>query len=651
MLNKKIIGIGVMVILAGGISVSAATSGKWKKPDTQKEEKKEMAAPLSLPFEIAAGDGLTQLSDANASWPGELVSPTTIEAHPQSEGTIVELNVRVGQKVSRGEILARLSPPPASVERADAASEKMQMLIRARANASATARLVEKSRIQFLEAKKSLIPARDAAISLNQKDADRTAYLNESSAIQLEKMQKEKDAAVDLATKEYDQAVSNALLKERNLRVMLQQTIEKNIQKITWLSNPDITQLYKGFNFQFKPTVGSLHSQTLYSYQATLGTALKDLQKNPSPTLDESALAYVQSFKSLVYASASSDEITIKDLEDWKMNAREAQTDITDAANEKRESENMVYVKKSELAKMIAERDKEITDASINTSQARISSESNEITRKKGSIDSELEYQNRNREIDVKLIELNRELELAKAEVKAAEAAYQTFVGELSSQVVTAQRAGIVSGIFKSAGDYVTPEVVVATIGQEDTSDAFIRFRIPSDSVIPEVGSEVSVIRPSFPFDKKTAIVVGVGGTLGGSGVFTAEAEFSDIVDWPVHALVRVMPSETNNKILIPFTALRWDENNQSHIYVAVADGKVADRIIKTGKAVGDRIEILEGLVLKQQYLARPIPENILKDILIEGPGEDVIMKPTNTDNEVDQKDPTMGGMEGHGDN
>jgi len=648
MLVKKMIGIGVMIILAGGISVSAAASGKLKKPDTPKEEKRE--APFSLPLEMADGDGLTRLSDASVSWAGELVSPTTIEAHPQSEGTIVELNVRVGQKVSRGEILARLSPPPASVERANASSEKIQMLIRARANADATTRLVVQSRAQLLEAKKSLIPARDTAISLNQKDADKTAYLNESSNIQLEKIQRVKDATVDLATKEYDRALLTASLKERSLRVVLQQIIEKNIQKLTWLSNPDITQLYKGFNFQFKPTVGVLNSQMLSSYQIALGIVLKDLQKNPSPALDDSALAYAQSLKSVVYASAFGGEMTLENLEDWKIMAREAQTAITTAANEKRESENMVYVKKSELTKMIAERDREITDASINTVQARISSESNEISRKKGSIDSELEYQNRVREIDVKLIELNRELELAKAEVKAAESAYGTFIGELSSQVVTAQRAGIVSGIFKSAGDYVRPETVVATIGQEDTSDTFIRFRISSDSQIPKVGSEVTVIRPSFPFDKKIAITVGVGTTLGDSGVFTAEAEFSDPVDWPVHALVRVMPSEIKNSILIPFTALRWDEKNQSHIYVSVGDQKVADRIVKTGKAVGDKIEILEGLSPKMQYLARAVPDSVLKKILVEGHTEDVIMKPIGDQSDENKKDPTMGGHEHEGD-
>jgi len=346
------------------------------------------------------------------------------------------------------------------------------------------------------------------------------------------------------------------------------------------------------------------------------------------------------------------DDVTGADLLEWKNMAREDQMTLTNISAEKREAERMVQVKEAELAKMIAERDKEVTDSSINETQARISSESNEIMRKKGTVDSELEYQNRVREIDVKMIELDRDLELARAEVSAAEKAYQTFIGELSSQTVTAQRAGTVSGIFKNTGDYVTPEVVVATISQDNAQDAFIRFRIPSDAKLPDVGSEVAVSRPSFPFDKKTAAIVGVGAILGENGAFTAEAEFTENVDWPIHALVRVAPSEKTTSILIPFTALRWDENNQSHIYVAAADNAhVMDRIIKTGKAVGDKIEVIEGLKPKEMFLSRQISDSVLKTVLVKGDAaQDVEMKKDTSDSEDDDD---MGGasMEdmGHG--
>jgi multidrug resistance efflux pump len=638
-----------MVLLAGGISVGVAASGKIKKPEKPQEEKKESA--ISLPLEMAMEDGLTQLSDASASWPGELVSPTTVEAHPQSEGTITQLNIRVGQHVSRGEILAQLSPPPASIERANAASEKKQMLIKAQANADATTRLVARSKAQFLEARKSLIPARDAAIALNQKEADRTTYLNTSSAVQLEKIKQEKDATVELAQKERDKAILDASLKDRTLRVTLQRTIEKNLQDLTIWVHPDIMQIIKGSSIQFKSGVGAWNQQSLYTYQTTLYAALKDLENQSSSTIDESSLTYIQALKTLVYATITNDALSLTELANWKEMARKDQAMLTEAANEKREAERMIQVKEAELAKMIAERDKEVTESSINETQARIGSESNEIIKKKGAIDSELEYQNRVREIDVKIIELDRELELARAEVRAAKNAYETFIGELSSQTVVAQRAGVVSGIFKNTGDYVTPETVIATISQDTIQDAFIRFRIPSDAKLPEVGSDVFISRPSFPFDRRAAIIVGVGGILGENGAFTAEAEFIEDIDWPIHALVRVSPSEKTTSIFIPFTALRWDENNLPHIYVAVSDTQIVDRIIKTGKAVGDKIEVLEGLQQKEMFLSRHIPDSILETVLLKGDAAQNVKMKKNTSDSIEEDDMDGVSMEdmGHG--
>jgi len=643
----SVAGIGIALLATGAFLVQGKLNNQKEAPTKNTPTDSQM----SLPLETAQGNGLTSLSDASASWAGELVSPTTIESHPQSEGSIVQLAVRVGQRVARGQVLAQLSPPPASVDRATAASEKMQMLIRARANADATSRLVTKSRIELLEARKSLIPARDAAIALNQKEADRTSYLTASSSVQLEKTKTEKNAAVTLAEKERDQATVKVRAMEQTLKTSVRLMLEKNVVALTGYQFDGKTILSLGLINKLKPTVGIRTSQTRIDYESAVFNVLHDADTIDS-TIDRS-VAYVDAYNKIVYASAQGDEVSDADISDWQKMAQEQRMEITKMVNDYKESKAMLSVKEADLKKMIAEQDKEITDSSINEIQSRISSESNEITRKKGSIDSELEYQNRVREIDIKLIELNRELELAKADVTAAERAYQTFIGELSSQTVTAQRSGVVSGIFKNTGDYVTPETVVATISQDNTDDAFIRFRIPSDSRLPAVGDEVVVARPSFPFDKKKAIIVGVGGILGENGAFTAEAEFSEKTDWPIHALVRVMPSAITQSILVPFTALRWDEENQSHIYVAVAQGKIADRIVKTGKAVGDRIEIIEGISPKEQYLSRQIPDSVLKTVLVEGDAANTVeMKPSTQDEETKNTDgeDMKGSMEGmHG--
>ena len=50
------------------------------------------------------------------SWPGEVVSLGEIEIQPQREGTIVEWLVHIGERVSAGQAVARLSAPPAMPE-------------------------------------------------------------------------------------------------------------------------------------------------------------------------------------------------------------------------------------------------------------------------------------------------------------------------------------------------------------------------------------------------------------------------------------------------------------------------------------------------------------------------------------------------------
>ena len=159
MFTKKIFLLGLSAFLVAGGTFAASAALKEKKESAP--EVKAESAVSALPLETAKGDDLAQLSDAAASWAGEVISPTTLEAHPQSEGTIIQLSVRVGQSVSSGQVIARLSPPPASVDRAMAASSKMEAIIKARANVTATDRLVKKTREGLLESRKSLLPARD----------------------------------------------------------------------------------------------------------------------------------------------------------------------------------------------------------------------------------------------------------------------------------------------------------------------------------------------------------------------------------------------------------------------------------------------------------------------------------------------------------
>jgi multidrug efflux pump subunit AcrA (membrane-fusion protein) len=273
----------------------------------------------------------------------------------------------------------------------------------------------------------------------------------------------------------------------------------------------------------------------------------------------------------------------------------------------------MLKVKESELLKMIAERDAEVADASNMIASASKELDIVNEEKKKMSIDSQLEYLNRKREIDIKIIELNRELDLAYAEEKAAETGYKTFIAGIGPQRIVALKAGVLTGISKNVGDYVTPEQSLASLRTSaDAHDSFVRFRVPNDAVLPSPGDEVVVIRPGFPFDKKKAIIIGIGNTLDDNGSFVGEAEFVDEVDWPVRALVRVIPAG-EGAILVPFGAIRWNEEGEASLRIVTAKGEIEKRAVIIGRAIGDKVEILKNLSAGESFIPIQASDDMLE--------------------------------------
>ncbi len=610
-MKKKSVLIVTILVLAGLSTLAAVFA---RENSGKKKNNVELATSIAvipdLPLEQALGDGMTGVDQSFASWPGEIISPSTVEVHSLSEGILTGFEVRVGEHVGKGAIIARLSAPPASVEKANVSAERMQSIIRARANTESTIALVGSTKKQLLKERALLENAKKNALEMIDSESKVTQYVNENLQSEYDRLKKEKDQQVAFATSERDAAVVSQQLKESVLRTKLRQIVEKNVSDFT-TNFPNINMLSKNWILRFKSGAGS-YGQASIDYERQLAVAIRDLE-NQLFAIEESALAYVKVARNFIYSSSPSEDITPAEILTWKKMANEDQSMVVDMVNMVREMRQMVNVKEAELSKMIAERDKELTSSSITVGASKLNSLSTESSRKKSRSDTELEYLAKEREIDTRISELEREKKMAQAEVMATESSYSTFVSELGSQAIVAQKSGVVSGISKLAGDYVTPDQIIASISDGGKSDMFIRFRVPSDAKVPTEGDSVFVVRPGFPFDKKEAIVSGIGKTLDANGSFVAEAEFVTDVAWPIHALVRVMDTGAATRILVPFSAIRLDEDTQSHIILQTKDGTFIDRKIKTGKAVGDRIEILEGLMRGEMYLSKEVPAEILQ--------------------------------------
>ncbi|MDP2630188.1 MAG: hypothetical protein Q8P56_02150 [Candidatus Uhrbacteria bacterium] len=599
-MKKKII---IIILFIGAVSVSAffVAGRNWKEPlgeEAAQEEQKDEGNTGTLPVEEARANDLANLNESNSSWPGELASYSLIEVHPLSEGVLTDVRVRVGQQVVKGEVLAIVSPPPASMERADAAAKKMETLTKARANTKATAKVVDQSIRQLLQAKESLTPSRDVSVSVAEKEVEVNRQSSANTKINLEQLRQQKNALVDVATQERDQAKVLVSIRNSQLRAMLEQILNNNLEMIT-LNYTDYRILdWRKWQIQYK--VSSRYGQT--RYESALLDVISDL-KNPKAEIDATADEYADALKDFIFWVVPNEYIADADIVGLKRDTQDVQKEIIDVVGEYRESKSMLKVKEADLLKMIAERDAEIADASNMIASASKELDTAQEEKKKMGIDSELEYLNRKREIDIKIIELNRDLDLARAEERAAEAGYQTFISGIGPQKIVALKAGVVTSISKNVGDYVMPDQTLASLQTSaDANDSFVRFRIPSDAALPLPGDEVVVIRPGFPFEKKKALIIGIGNTLDDNGSFVGEAEFIDEVVWPVRALVRVIPASAG-AILVPFNAVRWDEEEKASLRIVNEKGEIEKRDVVVGRAIGDKVEILENLSSGEFYI------------------------------------------------
>lgn len=608
-MKKRVI---LVLIVIVGVSVSAffVTKRNWQEPRevAAQEDKKDESGASTLPVEEARANDLSNLNESNSSWAGELASYSLIEVHPLSEGVLTDVRVRVGQEVGKGELLGVVSPPPASMERADASAKKMEALIKARANTAATAKVVDQSIRQLLKAKESLTPSRDVSVSVAEKGVALNRQSSANAQINLDQLRVQKNALVDVATQERDQAKVLVSTKDKQLRSMLEQTLNKNLEMITLNYTDYRILVWRKWQLQYK--VSSRKGQT--RYESALSSVITDLENSESK-IENSADEYAAALKDFIFGVVANEYIMESDIEGLKKDAQEVQMDIIDAVGEYRESMSMLKVKESELAKMIAERDAEIAGASNMIASASRELDTAQEEKKKMSIDSEFEYLNRKREFDIKIIELNRELDLARAEEKAAEVGYQTFIAGIGPQKIAALKAGVVTSISKNVGDYVTPEQIIASLQTSaDVSDSFVRFRIPSDAVLPSPGDEVSVIRPGFPFEKKKATIIGIGNTLDDKGSFVGEAEFIDEVSWPIRSLVRVIPASAG-AILVPFGAVRWDEEEKASLRIVNDKREIEKRDVVVGRAIGDKVEILQNLSAGEYYIPIQASDEMLE--------------------------------------
>jgi hypothetical protein len=207
---------------------------------------------------------------------------------------------------------------------------------------------------------------------------------------------------------------------------------------------------------------------------------------------------------------------------------------------------------------------------------------------------------------------------MAEAEFEAMRASYNMIAETISGKsFIVTPRAGIVSAIYKKAGDLVGPEMSVAVITGETENELIARIQIPSNIRKPKKDEEITIIRPGIPDDKRRAKIVGVGRSLDEMGSYMADAVFLDKVEWPIGASVRALTAIDTNSKVIESTSVWSDKNGEKYVWGVSSAGRIFEKKINIGRTMGSLVEIYDGLKKDDRYIVDPSP-NVRADMLIE---------------------------------
>lgn len=323
------ISIAIAILVTGSAYVAAYVSN-----DTSVEQAsattvtKDVAGALAENVAVVGNEPFIDAAQHSNSWPGEVVSYGNIPIQPGRDGTIIEWRVKIGDRVAAGQVLARLSAPPATSELVQMLAEQAEGRARMRAQAATTKRFTETNNEQLRE----LLRSSETTLSESQ------AVLIGSGS---------QSATANAALKK---ARGASAAMRRNVRTTLEQMlaghmgIVSNMSSIALFRFGSLNRLY-----------GASDSQNQNDYELRFMQLVEGL-KDPEAIPSDLATKYFSSFVQLANTTASADLVDIRDT------AADDQEKFLDMLAKYRDSEAAVVMKEAEYALMASNNTKEYAE-------------------------------------------------------------------------------------------------------------------------------------------------------------------------------------------------------------------------------------------------------------------------------------------------
>jgi RND family efflux transporter MFP subunit len=214
----------------------------------------------------------------------------------------------------------------------------------------------------------------------------------------------------------------------------------------------------------------------------------------------------------------------------------------------------------------------------------------------------------RHRQAQAALTQAGAMAAAARSRVQQARAAVAAASVTHKDAVINAAYDGVMVDKLVEIGDLAVPGTPLVKI--ERTGDYRVDLELPESHILSiRIGDTVAVRVPGLieqPLDGIVATIVPAADTKSRS--FLVKVRLSDAANLRSGVFARVaVPIGTGRLILVPHSAV-VHEGQLTGIYIVDSDQIARFRLIRTGKSLGNTIEVLSGLQEGARFVIAPPP-------------------------------------------
>ncbi len=280
---------------------------------------------------------------SNNSWPGELVSADISQIQPQRAGIITDWRVHIGEYVSQGEVLGKISAPPATPELIKMLAEQTEAATKARAQVTISDEFATKEQARLNALKSSL--------------ENGSATGSDLTFTSLTRLREKVD------------------VKKKAMRAFVEQAISTHVTTIsnatTWRSFSNSSTI----NFQY----GALDQSTQYAYKVALSSLIEKLKTSQDVPIEDAQNYFAFAVK---LANNSNDESASA----FKTVTANDQNGFSTVLSDYKDAQAMLADKETEYKLTISEqsssveKDRSMAYAEAKASEAAYSTVAGQIT-------------------------------------------------------------------------------------------------------------------------------------------------------------------------------------------------------------------------------------------------------------------------------